>query len=522
MDTMPAYVLTAILLLGLTYFVLTRRKSNSIGKQHKALKNDWWEPLDFHQIDKRFSPGKKGRNEGSNNSPITESYKVCAVEGEIINFVKINYNNEIKKIKSFRVESTDIDIQEIFRDSKKQISRNGYLQEFNKLKSEWESKLRHYVVRVKAAVKDREDAREAVRTYKIQNNIIAGRHPQVHKKGFQIMKLMIPFVLFAVEIALNITGLVEVISGSEAVITAVMVSCINIGLSFSVGFLVLTHLFNPVGTSKSKFLYFIVLILFASILVYINCMMGVFRASTEIANSIDLSSLSEAAAQAENARINNQAMFAAVYPFDNLSQITFSGSFLMLVGFFFSFVSLLDGYFFKDPIPGFGKLGQKRHETEEQARKLKNEDSMVFTMTEERELARLNEKHEARLHANESWKFYTDQLQIVVEQFEKFNEQTIEVLDSAMQCYREQNTKYRTSPTPKYFEDPINSDFIKSFNETYAHLADEYKTDSEIDEIGTKHEDQIDSEYKNMHEIYISFFKDEKEKLFEIVEKIDE
>ena len=131
------------------------------------------------------------------------------------------------------------------------------------------------------------------------------------------MKLMIPFILFSVEIALNITGLVEVISGSEAVITAVMVSCINIGLSFSVGFLVLTHLFNPVGTSKSKLLYFIVLVLFASILVYINCMMGVFRASTEIANNIDLSSLSEAAAQAENTRISNQAMFAAVYPFDN-------------------------------------------------------------------------------------------------------------------------------------------------------------------------------------------------------------
>ena len=77
-----------------------------------------------------------------------------------------------------------------------------------------------------------------------------------------------PFFFFFLEIALNITGLLEVISGSEAVITAVMVSCINVGLSFSVGFLVLTHLFNPVGTSKSKIFYSVVLVLFGSVLVY--------------------------------------------------------------------------------------------------------------------------------------------------------------------------------------------------------------------------------------------------------------
>ena len=37
-------------------------------------------------------------------------------------------------------------------------------------------------------------------------------------------------------------------------------------------------------------------------------------------------------------------------PFDDLNKITFSGAFLMLVGFFFAFLSLIDAYFFKDPI----------------------------------------------------------------------------------------------------------------------------------------------------------------------------
>jgi hypothetical protein len=523
-NKLVGWVFTAILILGIVSFgrYLYLNYFGKSTKEHKELKQDNWESLQYEKIEKNFSPGKKGRNEGSNNSPISASNRICATEGEVIKYVKSHYANQIKKIKAWGVEGTNQNLQEVFRDSKRAISRNGYHQEYNKLKSEWESKLRHYVVRVKAALKDREEAREAVRTYKIQNNIIAGRHPQVHKKTFQIMKIMIPFFLFSVEIALNITGLLEVISGSEAVITAVMVSCINVGLSFSVGFLVLTHLFNPVGTSKSKIFYSIVLVLFGSVLVYINCMMGVFRASTEIANSIDLSNLSEAQAQAENIRITSEAMFAAVYPFDDLNKITFSGSFLMLVGFFFSFVSLLDGYFIKDPIPGFGKLGQARHDTEKRAEKLKNHESMVFTKTEEAELARLNTKHESRIEANETWKFYTDQLQILVEQFENFNQETKSVLESAMQSYREQNLKYRTTPAPIYFENAPDFSFIKSFADTYPHLADEFRTDEEIETIGMANEEKIDSEYRDMHEKYIQFFRDEKEKLFDIVENIDD
>jgi len=527
------WLFLALLLFGLGYFArhsfansfvssFAGRDEKSKKLENKPLIDNKWEALTYEKIERNHSPGSKGRNEGSNNSPLSSSDRICATEGEIIKYVKSHYINQVKRIKEWGIEGTNLNLQEVFRDSKRAIKRNGYTQEYNKLKSKWESELRHYVVRVKEARKDREEARQAVRTYKIQNNIIAGRQPQVHKKTFQIMKIMIPFILFSVEIALNITGLLEVISGSEAVITAVMVSCINVGLSFSVGLLVLTHLFNPVGTSKSKLFYSIVLCLFGAVLVYINCMMGVFRASTEIANSIDLSNLSEAQAQAENMRITSEAMFAAVYPFDDLGKITFSGSFLMLVGFFFSFVSLLDGYFIKDPIPGFGKLGQARHDTEKRAEKLKNHESIVFTRTEEAELARLNNKHESRIEANETWKYYTDQLQIIVEQFNNFNQETKEVLQSALQSYREQNMKYRKTPAPIYFDAMPDFDFIKDFDATYPHLADEFKTDQEIEIIGKENEERIDSEYREMHERYIQFFRDEKEKLFNIVEHIDE
>ena len=492
-------------------------EKNNAGNNSKApkeLKGVYWEPLELHVIEKTFRPGEKGRNEGSNNAPPTNQERICATEGELIHFVKSHYNKEIRKIRGWVIEGTDVDIQKVFRDKKRLIYSNGYLQEFNKMVASWNSNLQAYRLRVKQAVEKRREAREAVRQFKIQNNLMAGREPQVHKKQFQFLKILVPVVLFVTEVSLNITGLAEVLSGSEAVITSVMLSLVNVGLSFAVGMLILTHFFNPVGASKSKVFYTPFLGIYLLILIYINAVMGVFRAMTEKANM----TLDPEAAIA----ISNEAITAAVYPFDDLGSITFGGFFLMLVGFFFAFLTLLDAYFFKDPIPGYGKLGEGRAAAEKRLDKIKHEDTLVFTSTETSELARLNSKHEDRLDANESWKFYVDQLQVIVEYYEQFNTLTKEVLDSAMSLYREQNEKFRTTPSPAYFSQPIDTNFIKPFSVNYSHLIDEYKTDAEVARIGKENEDKIYSEYAEMQQKYIEFFSKEKTELFSIVEEIDD
>lgn len=490
-----------------------KSKSGNPKKTPNEVKGTYWTPLELEVIEKAFKPGEKGRNEGSNNSPLTNQQRICATEGELIHFVKSHYNKEIRKIRSWVIEGTNVDVQKVFRDNKRLIHNNGYLQEFNKMVANWNSNLQAYRLRVKQAVQKRHEAREAVRQFKIQNNLMAGREPQVHKKQFQFLKILVPIVLFVTEVSLNITGLAEVLSGSEAVITSVMLSLVNVGLSFAVGFLILTHYFNPVGASKTKLFYTPFLGIYLLILVYINAVMGVFRAMTEKANM----TLDPETAIA----ISNEAITAAVYPFDDLSSITFGGFFLMLVGFFFAFLTLLDAYFFKDPIPGYGILGEERAAAEKRLDKIKHEDTLVFTSTESSELARLNQKHEDRLDANESWKFYVDQLQKIVEYYEQFNIMTKEVLESAMSLYREQNEKFRTTPPPAYFSDPLDFSFIKPFKVNYSHLIDEYKTDEEVAIIGKENEDRIYREYSDMQQKYLTFFESEKAELFRIVEEID-
>ena len=70
-------------------------------------------------------------------------------------------------------------------------------------------------------------------------------------------------------------------------------------------------------------------------------MMGVYRGLIERAN--------EAGDMAQYLVLSQQAAVEAVFPFNNLNEITFQSSFLMIVGFSFAFISLLDGYFFDDP-----------------------------------------------------------------------------------------------------------------------------------------------------------------------------
>ena len=60
----------------------------------------------------------------------------------------------------------------------------------------WNAQLESYKLRVSQAVKQRREARDAVRQFKIQNNLIAGRQPQVHDKIFQFLKYVCPLFVF--------------------------------------------------------------------------------------------------------------------------------------------------------------------------------------------------------------------------------------------------------------------------------------------------------------------------------------
>ena len=514
---MFAIIMMAISIVLYTVFFAEK---NNVGEQYKPLKmpsgfaDRYWNPIIFSILEKNQKPGSKGRNEGSNNSPSSSAQKLCATEGDIKDYVKNHYNNELMRIGRFKMKDSSKDVQDAFREYKRDVKSNGYQQEFNKMVASWNAQLESYKLRVSQAVKQRREARDAVRQFKIQNNLIAGRQPQVHDKIFQFLKICVPFALFFTEVGLNISGLAKAVGGGEAIVVSFMLSSINVGLSFAVGILVLTHFFNPVGASKPKIVYIISFILYAFLLVYINSMMGVFRALSELA---DLQ-MDPIAAQA----LTDAAIKEAVMPFDNMGSITFGGAFLMLVGFFFAFLSLIDAYFFKDPIPGYGELGKKRHAAEKRVEKIKLEDTQLFTQIEHSQHNKLTRRNEERLHANEAWKFMIDELQTMSSRYDTFRDSLEQALISGIDMYRRQNIKFRTEPAPAYFETAVDASFIKTFEQNYPALSSELMSDQESEQNLTQWAEKIEREYAEMQNKYVEFFESEKHKLFEVVKGIDD
>ena len=515
------FIIFAILLMAvaiIVYSLFFAQKDKGVPKKKPltmptGFADRYWEPIVFEQLEKNIKPGSKGRNEGSNNSPVTSAQKLCATEGDIREYVKSHYNEQLKRISNFKIKNTGEDVQNEFRKYKRILKSNGYQQVYNRMVASWNGALESYKLRVKQAVVQRAEARDAVRQFKIQNNLIAGREPQVHKKVFQFLKLLIPVVLFFTEVSLNITGLQEVLGGTEATLSSFMLSFVNVGLSFAIGILVLTHFFNPVGASKPKIVYIICFILYAFLLIWINSMMGVFRALTEVADmTLD---------PMQAIQLTNLAITEAVWPFDNLSSITFSGAFLMLVGFFFAFLSLIDAYFFKDPIPGYGELGKNRDAAEKRVDKIKHEDTLLFTSTEKSAHDALADRNEERLHANEAWKSMVDELQNVDSRYDTFVNSLENVLQSGIDMFRSQNLKFRTDPAPAYFDDPIDMSFIKTFEQNYPALSDELIDDKESESLLKSNAETIEREYAQMQEIYVKFFEAERHKLFDIVKGID-
>ena len=515
------FIIFAILLMAIAiivYSLFFAQKDKGVPKKKPltmptGFADRYWEPIVFEQLEKNIKPGSKGRNEGSNNSPVTSAQKLCATEVDIREYVKSHYNDQLKRISNFKIKNTGEDVQNEFRKYKRILRSNGYRQVYNRMVASWNGTLETYKLRVKQAVVQRSEARDAVRQFKIQNNLIAGREPQVHAKLFQFLKLLVPFVLFFTEVSLNITGLQEVLGGAEALLVSFMLSSVNVGLSFAVGVLVLTHFFNPVGASKSKIVYIICFLLYAFLLVWINSMMGVFRALTEIA---DISTN-----PIEAMDLANKAITEAVMPFNNMGSITFGGAFLMLVGFFFAFLSLIDAYFFKDPIPGYGELGKNRDAAEKRVLKIKHEDTLLFTSTETLAHEALADRNEERLHANEAWKCMVDELQDVDSRYDTFTNSLENVLQSGIDMFRSQNLKFRTDSAPAYFDVPVDTNFIKTFKQNYPALSDELVNDEEAAKIMLENEKIIQKEYAEMQEIYVKFFEAERHKLFEIVKGID-
>ena len=463
-----------------------------------------WEHIDADSLKKKLNVVSQAKIDGSNNIPRSDESSRSETENNILESIKTHYRDQIKRSV---VDSEKLEHQ--IRISKELTQEDGHKQLFDDVTSDWNGMFESFKNQYQRSKEKLAKTQTNLETFRRQNNIFAGREPMERSWFKLILTLLIPISLASVEIYLNVGLLSAVLGGANAISISVMVSIINVGLSFLVGRLCLTNLFHPVSTSASKWLYVSIFILFLFVLIYVNFMMGVFRGVNESAQLATDRSTYRALAEA--------ALYKAVFPFDDLNSITFDSVWLILVGFFFGLFSVLDGYYFDDPINGYGSLGRKRERAQTKYDQLLTEGPQLLDDFRKNSLEELEKKRKERLSASFQWSSIIDALQADMQSYVFFCENIASSLTSLYGTYVATNINFRNTDEPNHFSDEIRADFILNFEDAHPNIKYELKSDEEKVEQLNKNEAIIKREYEETHQAYTTFFDKERGEVFSVI-----
>jgi len=467
-----------------------------------------WLNIDHQTVLKQLNVSKRGETDGSNNIPSQDDSQ-SEVENEISSLVSEHYASEVKKS-----QETVLIMDKRISDCLSVTKSNGHKQLFGNEKQDWTAIQQKYFFDLDN-LKDKYDRAVAkLRHFRVSNSILAGREPTIRTNTKLIIACLIPIVMAGIEIGMNIIFLAPHI-GPEALPWSLVVSAINIGFAFYLGRMVLTNLMHPVGTSSSKASYIVLLTAIISLIIYVNLFMGIFRALTEKAGLMtgDLIALQAGLAD---------AMYDALAPWYHLSEINAGSMQLLLIALTFSFFSVIDGYFFDDPINGYGKLGRTHKLAKDKLEDLKdNGPSLIEGFTEESK-RRLRDKRNHRHNHNNDWDDIINDLESAEKDlFPQFNEATLNALNDSINAYRNKNKIFRLTPLPSVMTDPVDTSFIKDFTEHHRSIAHHILEDEERMKQHNNKQLLINEEHDATVELYTEYFKLQTQELFNKIRGIE-
>ena len=463
-----------------------------------------WTKIELSKLVKDFDIENQARIDGSNNEPTSNSTVPSMLENRIESYVEEHYGNEVDKS-----QKACTAIEKQISACRALTEANGHKELFAGMQTNWAIIKSDFELKFSNAKKSLEKSIENLRRFRVENNIIAGREPHTRSNWKLFLSIIIPIAFAATEITANTAILAPVTGGGEAIAASVMVSVINVGLAFMVGRMCLTNIFHPVGTSSPRAYYITLVVIFVIVVIYVNFMMGIFRGVNEAANLASDKQAFEA--------ISREAAFAAVFPFDDLDRLTFQSMFLILVGLFFATASLLDGYFFDDPINGYGQLGRKNQKAQKKYNELVSSVTDLVGNYSKSSFDELDIKRDERRDANKKWGDIVDMLQSDVKRFEGFADDTRAALIDSFELYRIKNQTFRTTDSPVTFSTPPDTSFVKTFAEEHKSIVFELKDDEEKLKVMADNNSIIMEEYDETHAKYVDFFDKERQSMFNLV-----
>ena len=467
-----------------------------------------WKPMSIQEILADIDPEKRGSISGNLNKPPADALPFTKTEKAIISKVENHVDQQLHKVtnKGFKANEANEEIEEVFEDLENIIEApNGYDSEYSRMKQDWRNKRSAFEDRIEESVNELRQANQDYENFVEENKIEINRTPHKPNKFLKLIKILIPVVLFMIEISLNFDALKDTTGLAQARYLSFTVAAINVGLSFLLGYLVITHLLNKVQTSKSpRFLFYgFWVFAYGIVMLWLNLMLGVFRSLTNKS--------AEATTQILEKQAIDKAFNDSVYPFNSIGEITFDGAFLLFMGLFFALITMIDGYFFRDPIPGYQSIGDRVLKAQARVQKLINHDRVWFGIWQSRYEQDLDTTHQNRVISIKEWRKYVNVVQQLDEDFKDFIEQNKNALKLGLNKYRAANEYLRTKPAPSYFKDEYTSLFSAfTFKEKYGSV-DEYNiTDDVKRSTAKKWRETAFQDINKMQSQYEKFFDDQR------------
>ena len=255
-------------------------------------------------------------------------------------------------------------------------------------------------------------------------------------------------ILFYIELKVNGNLLAPAMASGqkEGMAIAAAVAGLNVFVSFAVGFYALKnfHHVQSIRKNISKFGLSIYLLF----IFYLNWSLGAYRAIHETTGENLIDAIMGNSNSTSEAFVGSPALPWTV-------DLTFTSLILVFVGIGFALASLIDGYLFNDPYPGYGSVGKDRNDNQKEINRMREHLSSEVTTLFKNEIRKTGENRDAIINntLRKNWVSNITSLENTFEGYRRFAEQLSFALDHTIGEYRTINSMYRTESEPKYWKD---------------------------------------------------------------------
>ena len=284
-----------------------------------------------------------------------------------------------------------------------------------------------------------------VRNFKLENDL--NREPKSLTAFNIFIGLIVVAILFYIELEVNSNLLAPAMTSGkkEGMAIAAAVAGLNVFVSFAVGYYVLKNFHH--ARSKRRNISNFFLAVYLIFITYLNWSLGAYRAIHEATGQKGLDVLKGIA---QSDATVQQAQFPWTV------DLTFTSLILVFVGIGFAIASLIDGYLFNDPYPGYGAVGKDRNDNRKEIDRIREHLATEIISTFKNEIRKVGESRDNIINntLRKDWVPSVTALENTFEGYRRLANEIGEKINHIWEEYRSVNSMYRTDDsTPKYWKD---------------------------------------------------------------------